>query len=78
MAACLLTDAPLVLTNVPKLAMCSFMADILRQLGVAVDWTLGNRLGGAGAIVSPRPPLGTTADYDIVRKMRASFLILDR
>ncbi len=77
MAACLLTDAPLTLTNVPKLADVSFMADILRQLGVAVDWTPGTGLGEGGRYRLTAANLsGTTADYDIVRKMRASFLIL--
>jgi len=77
MAACLLTDAPLTLTNVPKLADVSFMADILRQLGVAVDWTPGTGLGEGGRYrLSAANLSGTTADYDIVRKMRASFLIL--
>jgi len=77
MAACLLTDAPLTLTNVPKLADVSFMADILRQLGVAADWTPGTGLGEGGRYRLTAANLsGTTADYDIVRKMRASFLIL--
>ena len=77
MAACLLTEAPLVLTNVPKLADVSFMADILRQLGVTVDWTPGTGLGEGGRYQLTAANLsGTTADYDIVRKMRASFLIL--
>ena len=35
MAACLLTDAPLTLTNVPKLADVVFMADLLRYGGRA-------------------------------------------
>jgi len=77
MAACLLTDAPLTLTNVPKLADVSFMADILRQLDVVVDWTPGTGLGEGGRYQLTAANLsGTTADYDIVRKMRASFLIL--
>ena len=77
MAACLLTDAPLTLTNVPKLADVSFMADILRQLGVSAAWTPGAGLGSGGRYRLTAAKLsGTTADYDIVRKMRASFLIL--
>jgi len=77
MAACLLTDAPLTLTNVPKLADVSFMADILRQLGVSAAWTPGAGLGSGGRYRLTAAKLsGTTADYDIVRKMRASFLML--
>jgi UDP-N-acetylglucosamine 1-carboxyvinyltransferase len=77
MAASLLTDAPLTLTNVPRLADVSFMADILGQLGVSVEWTAGSSLGEGGRYrLSAAHLAGTTADYDIVRKMRASFLIL--
>ena len=76
MAACLLSDAPLTLTNVPKLADVQSMAELLRQLGVAVDWTPGTALGEGGRYVLTAASLsGTTADYDIVRKMRASFLV---
>jgi UDP-N-acetylglucosamine 1-carboxyvinyltransferase len=42
MAASLLTEAPLTLTNVPNLADVTFMAEILRQLGVAVAWRMGS------------------------------------
>ena len=77
MAACLLTDAPLTLTNVPKLADVAFMADLLRLFGVQADWTAGAALGEGGCYrLSAANLSGTTADYDIVRKMRASFLVL--
>ena len=77
MAACLLSDAPLTLTNVPKLADVAFMADLLRLFGVSVDWTPGKALGEGGSYRLCAANLsGTTADYDIVRKMRASFVVL--
>ncbi len=77
MAACLLTDAPLTLTNVPKLADVAFMADLLRLFGVSAEWTEGSELGEGGRYRLCAATLGgTTADYDIVRKMRASFLVL--
>ena len=77
MAACLLTDAPLTLTNVPKLADVVFMADLLRQFGVSVDWAPETALGTGGRYrLWAKNLAGTTADYDIVRKMRASFLVL--
>src|SRR6185503_13652046 len=41
MAASLLTEAPLTLTNVPNLADVTFMAEILRQLGVGISWRMG-------------------------------------
>jgi len=77
MAACLLTDAPLTLTNVPKLADVAFMADLLRLFGVATEWTAGKALGEGGRFRLCAANLeSTTADYDTVRKMRASFVVL--
>jgi UDP-N-acetylglucosamine 1-carboxyvinyltransferase len=71
MAASLLTESPLTLTNVPHLADVSFMTDILRQLGVAAD------RDGADTLILRSPPRPQSlAPYDIVRKMRASFLVL--
>jgi UDP-N-acetylglucosamine 1-carboxyvinyltransferase len=77
MAASLLTGEPLVLTNVPKLADVAFMADLLRLFGVDVEWTGEASLGQGGRYRLRAGTLqGTTADYDIVRKMRASFVVL--
>src|SRR5215510_8904412 len=77
MAASLLTEAPLTLTNVPNLADVAFMAEILRQLGVAVTESMGTRAGEGGTmeLKSDRRPQSLTP-YDIVRKMRASFFVL--
>jgi UDP-N-acetylglucosamine 1-carboxyvinyltransferase len=72
MAAGLLTDARLTLTNVPKLADIATMAALLAQHGIAVEQTDNEgrvlRLGGAIS--------NSTAPYDLVRKMRASVLVL--
>jgi UDP-N-acetylglucosamine 1-carboxyvinyltransferase len=77
MAACLLTDRPLTLTNVPRLADVAFMADILRGLGAEAEWTPGTGIGEGGRYrLQARNLAGAIADYDIVRKMRASFLVL--
>jgi len=76
MAACLLSDAPLTLTNVPRLADVASMADLLGMLGVAAAWQPGRGFGEGGRYVLDAARLsGTTADYEIVRKMRASFLV---
>jgi UDP-N-acetylglucosamine 1-carboxyvinyltransferase len=77
MAASLLTEAPLTLTNVPNLADVVFMAEILRQLGVGVAWRMTSAAGEGGTIElrsSARPQ--SLAPYDTVRKMRASFFVL--
>jgi UDP-N-acetylglucosamine 1-carboxyvinyltransferase len=72
MAAGLLTNERLVLTNVPRLADIDTMATLLSQHGVAVDRPTndGRSLSIGGAISN------TEAPYDIVRKMRASALVL--
>ncbi|MGB8364301.1 MAG: UDP-N-acetylglucosamine 1-carboxyvinyltransferase [Rhizomicrobium sp.] len=77
MAACLLTDAPLSLRNMPWLADIAFMAELLRSLGVETGFVRGAGLGEGGTLTLCAAHLsGTTAEYDIVRKMRASFLVL--
>ena len=77
MAASLLTAEPLVLTNVPWLADVSFMAELLRSLGVDSSYVAGEKLGEGGTLtLTSSGQGGTTAEYDIVRKMRASFLVL--
>ena len=72
MTAALLTDQPLKLTNVPGLADMSTMAALLESLGVTVkrDEDAQSMTLHAERI---RTPL---AHYDIVRKMRASILVL--
>ena len=77
MAACLLTDAPLNLTNVPNLADVVYMADVLRQLGVGVAWQMSgaDHVGGKVQLHAPKRTQ-SLATYDAVRKMRASFLVL--
>ncbi|MAS44521.1 MAG: UDP-N-acetylglucosamine 1-carboxyvinyltransferase [Rhodobacteraceae bacterium] len=72
MPAALLTDAPLTLTNAPRLADIATMTELLASLGCEVAPLQGGRVLAIGAetIASHR------ADYDIVRKMRASILVL--
>ncbi|MSP05668.1 MAG: UDP-N-acetylglucosamine 1-carboxyvinyltransferase [Acetobacteraceae bacterium] len=72
MAAGLLTDERLVLSNVPGLADIETMAELLAQHGIAVELGAnhGRVLSLGGAITN------TEAPYDIVRKMRASILVL--
>jgi UDP-N-acetylglucosamine 1-carboxyvinyltransferase len=77
MAACLLSEQPLMLSNVPWLADVAFMAELLRSLGVETMYEPTGRLGEGGRLTLQASHLqGTTAEYDIVRKMRASFLVL--
>ncbi|MBC7799771.1 MAG: UDP-N-acetylglucosamine 1-carboxyvinyltransferase, partial [Gemmatimonadaceae bacterium] len=69
MTAGMLTDDRLVLGNVPRLADIATMSALIAQHGVAVDPTARTlSIGG--------PITNTEAPYDIVRKMRASILVL--
>ncbi|GAA5263865.1 UDP-N-acetylglucosamine 1-carboxyvinyltransferase [Acidiphilium sp. MT5] len=70
MAAGLLTDERLVLENVAELADLTTMAALLSQHGIAVEAEQARCLSLGGAITN------TEAPYDIVRKMRASILVL--
>ncbi len=78
MVASLLTDEPLTLTNLPHLADITTLASLLAQHGV--DIVVDGSNGGAGAgmttTLTARRITSTTAPYDIVRKMRASVLVL--
>jgi UDP-N-acetylglucosamine 1-carboxyvinyltransferase len=72
MAAGLLTEQRLILSNVPRLDDIATMSALLAQHGIAVEpvGTNGRTLALGGPITN------TEAPYDIVRKMRASVLVL--
>jgi len=72
MPAALLTDQPLTLTNAPRLADIATMSELLASLGCEIaSLSLGRVLAlNAGGITNH------TAHYEIVRKMRASILVL--
>ncbi len=69
MACGLLTDERLTLTNVAQLADLATMAELLAQHGIAVE--PDGRTSSLGGRIT-----NTEAPYDIVRKMRASILVL--
>ena len=72
MTAGLLTSDRLILSNVPLLADIKTMSQLLAQHGIAVE-----PLTNEGRILSLGGPItNTEAPYDIVRKMRASILVL--
>ncbi|MFM9843537.1 MAG: UDP-N-acetylglucosamine 1-carboxyvinyltransferase [Dongiaceae bacterium] len=75
MAAALLTDQPLWLENLPRLGDIATMAGLLEQLGARIE--LGEGIGPARRTQLHVPDItDTTASYDLVRKMRASVLVL--
>ena len=71
MPAGLLAETPLTLTNVPNLADVSTMKALLRHLGASVEHDKDGR-----SLVIHGPATEREAPYDIVRKMRASVLVL--
>jgi len=72
MPATLLSDEPLTLTNAPRLSDIKTMAQLLGSLGAEV----ASMQGGQVLALSSHDLSNLTADYDIVRKMRASNLVL--
>ena len=77
MAASLLTDQPVTLLNVPYLADIQTMSTLLYQLGVRIVFD-AKGVNGAGGLIrlSAGEVTNTVAPYDLVRKMRASVLVL--
>ncbi|MDS9467537.1 UDP-N-acetylglucosamine 1-carboxyvinyltransferase [Paracoccus sp. MBLB3053] len=72
MPATLLTDQPLTLTNAPRLSDIRTMTELLQSLGAEV----ASLQEGQVLALSSHDLNNHTADYDIVRKMRASILVL--
>ena len=72
MPATLLTDAPLTLTHAPRLSDIRTMSELLGSLGAEV----ASLQDGKVLALSSHDLTSHRADYDIVRKMRASILVL--
>lgn len=71
MAVPLLTDQPVILTNMPQLRDTRSMSGLLQHLGVAIELTADSTM----RLHAPKLT-STEAPYDLVRKMRASFNVL--
>src|SRR5687768_16912887 len=73
----LLTDEKLTLTNLPRLADVDSFGHLLNQLGVSTK-VEGVKPGefGRRMTLHARDIASTVAPYDMVRKMRASVLVL--
>jgi UDP-N-acetylglucosamine 1-carboxyvinyltransferase len=69
-AASLLTDHAVEITNVPNLSDVTVMSDVVRFLGRSVEQKADRLVIQAGQVSSVEAP------YDLVSKMRASFLVL--
>ncbi|MGL4797633.1 MAG: UDP-N-acetylglucosamine 1-carboxyvinyltransferase [Paraclostridium sp.] len=69
-AATLLADGKSVLKGVPNLKDVHVISDLLRHLGAEVEYKDGNLTVDASNITTCEAP------YELVRKMRASFLVM--
>ena len=72
MPATLLTEEPLTLTNAPRLSDIRTMTTLLQSLGAEVSALQDGKV----LAMSSHDVNNHTAHYDIVRKMRASILVL--
>ncbi|MEM5475826.1 UDP-N-acetylglucosamine 1-carboxyvinyltransferase [Pacificibacter sp. AS14] len=72
MPATLLSDEPLTLTNAPRLSDIKTMTALLESLGAEIS----SMQEGKVQTMSCHGDLNPIADYEIVRKMRASNLVL--
>ncbi|MBV2360381.1 UDP-N-acetylglucosamine 1-carboxyvinyltransferase [Thalassococcus sp. CAU 1522] len=72
MPATLLSEEPLTLTNAPRLSDIRTMTQLLQSLGAEVT----SMQDGKVLAMACHGEINTRAEYDIVRKMRASNLVL--
>ena len=70
LAACLLTNAEVVLHNVPRILDVQTMLDLMADLGVEVDWLGDNDVRVQAANVTK-----TELDEELCRRIRASVLL---
>jgi len=71
MAATLLTKEVCILRNVPRLTDVNTMADVIRKLGVKVEWKEDNNL-----YIDSNNFNNYEAPYELVKMMRASILVM--
>jgi UDP-N-acetylglucosamine 1-carboxyvinyltransferase len=72
MAASVMAEGLTTLTNVPEILDVEIMAELLRRLGCKVEHDLTT----ATVTIDVPAKIGHKADYDLVRKMRASISVL--
>src|SRR3954451_3233465 len=69
LAACLLTEEPVTLANMPRIRDVETMMGLLRQLGADVDWT------GDNEVRVHAQDIGHEVDGQLASRIRASFLL---
>src|SRR4051794_21700411 len=69
LAACLLTDEPVTLTNVPRIRDVDTMIGLLQHLGAEVEWT------GVNEVTVHAHEITHEVDVELASRIRASFLL---
>lgn len=69
-AAALLTDQPVALENVPRIADTETLVDLVRSVGAQIEWTDRN-----GLAIHAREVRSASLDPALCRKIRASILL---
>lgn len=70
LAACLLTDEPVILRNMPEIGDVRTMIEIMQRLGVEIKWIGQNTLW-----VHARTVTSTNVDEALARKLRSSIVL---
>src|SRR5215213_4856071 len=70
LAACLLTDEPIILRNMPDIGDVRTLIEIMRRLGVQIDWLSESRLR-----VHAQTITSTEVDPALARKLRSSIVL---
>jgi len=71
MAAALLAKGPCILKNIPRLSDVEIMIEVIKKLGVEVEWQ-----GEDILYINPDGFDNYEAPYELVKMMRASFLVM--
>jgi len=76
MAAALLATGETEITNVPRITDIALMGEVLRRLGCEVTFGAGDAAAEKQVRIRVPETLGAEADYDLVRRLRASICVL--
>ncbi len=72
MAAAILVPGPVKIHNVPELTDVEIMLEVIRQMGIKIDY---NKIEKT-VVIDATEITSITAKYELVSKMRASFIVL--
>ena len=72
MAAAILVPGPVKIHNVPELTDVEIMLEVIRQMGIKIDYNKVDKT----VVIDATEITSITAKYELVSKMRASFIVL--